>query len=966
MSQYRELETLQYMGSKSRILSHICEPIIKNTKIKKVVDLFAGTGSVGYALKDSKNIVSNDIEYYSYVLNQAILNGCNLSSALEREFVSSVHSNYSIISSSVQDAIEAEKLFFLSEPDYKEYKEFCEQTPSVFNPETLDKRLRSVGDLVRKIVPGAKPEVDFHCLFLTYYANAYFGITQCCQIDAIRESISSIEDVNVQNVLLAVLMSVMSSVASTTTHFAQYLKVKSKSTCRNLIAKRKSNIIEEFFTLLGEYRLAGLCSSDYKHSLCFNLDFVDCLNQISLDEQTLVYADPPYFKEHYSRYYHVLNTLCLYDYPSMSINPQTKEYSIGRYREERCISDFGKKAKALSAFECLINKCADAKAWLMISYSDNSIVAISDLENLAQQKYDLLIEKIELNHSKQGRASTSKVEEYIFICRPKESVSSAEGKLNVIKDLKPIVDNPAGLMHNYMARKPYNIVAELIKRFSPEGGCVFDPMFGSGTTIIESSKQGRYVIGTDINILAYKLCHASLTKWDLERVASLIDTFCQKIKIACESIYTINIEEEVRILERCHFNQIDGALVPVAYWYKTIKNGKLSGRKKEMVSSTFINEYNSFGYLHTRNIPNFSLIPNSRIAIGSEDTVHTYFCNRNLLAMDSIIGQLEKYKGEYGYEILEVLVSSAVNLIKLSDKKASSQIPYWLPKVNVTSRNAVIVIEQKAKAFKEGLFFLGEKCQSFIDKSSLDSRRVVLENTPAQFVSKEILPDNSVDLVLTDPPYTDQVPYLEYSQLWYRVMGWDGFTDETLKAELVVSNAPSRNKNICNFNAIFSAIIDRISPALKDNGYFIMFYHTFDLKSWSYILSLMKAHGLVYCAEIPSAAPRKSFKTVMSPKSTLDGNFIIVFQKKSAREDTVFDGSIKEAENAAIESARKIISERTAVTSQDLYDYGMLKDAFELGYLEILAEKHTSFIDVIADEFVYDNGLWREKICTGC
>ena len=48
MNQYNEISTPQYMGSKTRVISHICEPIIKNKSIKTVVDLFAGTGSIGY------------------------------------------------------------------------------------------------------------------------------------------------------------------------------------------------------------------------------------------------------------------------------------------------------------------------------------------------------------------------------------------------------------------------------------------------------------------------------------------------------------------------------------------------------------------------------------------------------------------------------------------------------------------------------------------------------------------------------------------------------------------------------------------------------------------------------------------------------------------------------------------------------------------------------------------------------
>ena len=956
MNQYNEISTLQYMGSKTRIISHICEPIIKNKSIKTVVDLFAGTGSVGYALKAHKNIISNDLEYYAYIINHAILNGCDFSVTDEISFWNAVEQQSASLQAKVCTAVTTENKFFIDTVDYKQYQLFCEKTPSVFVPQSDDPRLKEILDLVDQVTPGKAPTVETPCLFLTYYANAYFGIAQCCQIDAIRSIIGQIEDERTRYVLLTMLMSVMSASASTTTHFAQYLKVKSKATCNNLIGKRKINIIESCKSLLAEYRQAGLCTADRKApSVCYNLDFSDCLDSISLNNETLVYADPPYFKEHYSRYYHVLNTVCLYDYPAMAMNPQTHELSIGRYREDRSVSDFGKKAKAMGAFDTLITKCSNAGAWLMISYSDNSIVDISDIQALAEKKYDVLIEKVELSHSKQGRSSISKVDEYIFICRPKEIVHDVDEKLSVIKELKPIVDNPAGFMHNYMARKPYNVVSEIIKRFCPDGGCVYDPMFGSGTTIIEASKLGRKAIGTDINLLAYKLCKASLTRWNLSKVEEAIDTFCTEVSFACESLYCFEDFDENRILERCHFDQCGSELVPTMYWYKTRKNGKLTGRKKSVASCEFIENYRSFQTDCVQNIDNLPLIPNSRIAVKNGAAVFDYFCKRNLIAIDRIIGILHSHQSEYGYDILELLVSSAINLIKLSDKKASSQMPYWLPQKDITSRNAVMVIMKKAVAFKEGLAYLCEKCHCFIGEN------VVLKNMPAQNISLDLLPNEAVDLILTDPPYTDQVPYLEYNQLWYKVMGWSGFTDESLESELVVSDAPSRNKDAEDFNNIFAAILKRISPALKMNGYFIMFYHSFDLKSWSEILKMMQEYGLAYCGQIPSAAPRKSFKAIMTPKGTLDGNYIVVFQKKANIKIQPFIGDIDDAKQMAIECAGRIISERVEVTSQDLYDCGMLKESFEHGYLQVLSKKFKTFVDVINDSFVFQDGLWRCK-----
>ena len=69
------LQTLKYLGSKKKLI-----PFLEKT-IKSVVgndlsqmtfcDLFAGTGSVGRHFKGSvKEIISNDLEYYAYVINR--------------------------------------------------------------------------------------------------------------------------------------------------------------------------------------------------------------------------------------------------------------------------------------------------------------------------------------------------------------------------------------------------------------------------------------------------------------------------------------------------------------------------------------------------------------------------------------------------------------------------------------------------------------------------------------------------------------------------------------------------------------------------------------------------------------------------------------------------------------------------------------------------------------------------------
>ena len=65
---------MNYIGSKyklSKFIKSEIEKIVGQMKDKIFCDLFAGTGAVARSFKaESKKIIANDIEYYSYVLNQ--------------------------------------------------------------------------------------------------------------------------------------------------------------------------------------------------------------------------------------------------------------------------------------------------------------------------------------------------------------------------------------------------------------------------------------------------------------------------------------------------------------------------------------------------------------------------------------------------------------------------------------------------------------------------------------------------------------------------------------------------------------------------------------------------------------------------------------------------------------------------------------------------------------------------------
>lgn len=80
------MNTLNYIGSKHTLcptLINIISQEIPNLGELSFLDMFAGTGSVGFRFQDITNkCFANDLEYYSYIINSALIK-CQYSSKLQ-------------------------------------------------------------------------------------------------------------------------------------------------------------------------------------------------------------------------------------------------------------------------------------------------------------------------------------------------------------------------------------------------------------------------------------------------------------------------------------------------------------------------------------------------------------------------------------------------------------------------------------------------------------------------------------------------------------------------------------------------------------------------------------------------------------------------------------------------------------------------------------------------------------------
>ena len=366
--------TLNYLGSKLRLLDFIEENVRKVTPDDAgVCDLFAGSGCVSYKLSKSFPVVTCDIQHYSKVICDALLQPCTLTKETAKAFMSDIKDiNSKLCDAFVPlieletDAIRTENLELLT--DIVEHGSL-----EVYNLEETESKIAPIQKQVHEELKKTGL-MGKNSLISRYYGGVYFSYRQAVQIDVIMNAIRHYPNATDKNVLLAALLSSTSDIACTVgKHFAQPIKARdSKGKIKKLvynkaIKDKTVDVTALFDEWLNKY--VSLPKGKYNNTVLQG-DYMECLKTLP-DNIKTVYADPPYTRDHYSRFYHVLETMALDDVPEIStvkIHGST-HVSNGIYRKDRHQSPFCIRSKAPKAFEEMFKAISAARRNLLLSYS---------------------------------------------------------------------------------------------------------------------------------------------------------------------------------------------------------------------------------------------------------------------------------------------------------------------------------------------------------------------------------------------------------------------------------------------------------------------------------------------------------------------------------------------------------------------------------------------------------------------
>ena len=301
-------------------------------------------------------------------------------------------------------------------------------------------------------------------------------------------------------------------------------------------------------------------------------------------------------------------------------------------------------------------------------------------------------------------------------------------------------------IHNYPAMMVCPISRNIIKLVKKQRNVdtIFDPFTGSGTVLVEAILAGiNTVYGNDINPLALFLSKVKTTKLDI----TLLQQEVQNLLSRIEDVYSqfcLQIDSVDEVMKNKYFLDL------------TSKDGWGSN------APYYLEQYKKDNYLNL-DIPKFK-------------NIGYWFKPRVILLMALIKSEINKIENKDIRNFVFVAFSETIRFV--SNRRNGEFKMFRMPAKKVETFEPDVISE-----FSTILNRNVVKMNDFVETCSernCKSKVLIHKNNAT---SLEDVPDNSIDLVVTSPPYGDSrttVAYGEYSRLSLQWLDLFELTDKEI------------------------------------------------------------------------------------------------------------------------------------------------------------------------------------------
>jgi DNA modification methylase len=384
--------------------------------------------------------------------------------------------------------------------------------------------------------------------------------------------------------------------------------------------------------------------------------------------------------------------------------------------------------------------------------------------------------------------------------------------------------------HKYWGKKPVELYELILKNFSEDKALVCDPFVGSGVLPSVCKSFGVDFIGCDLNPAALDIARIFIDPPSKNEAINVLNYLKKECEERINKSYTLS----------------SGTLISHIVW----NNEEIDeiwtkiGRSTKLVQATeeIKNEITYKTPLVLHHFKDRTLNKNSRINIAEGQKVSDLFTPRALQNIEFLLEAISKLNSNQQRIARFILSSSLGQMSKMvfaigrrrksSDPNNTKKyevgswvIGYWRPSVYFEI-NTWMVFEGRATRLINAL----GKAQKNLEATKTSRSNIQLSCEDAVEYLKKV-ESSSVDLVVTDPPHSDRIPYLELSEMWNTFLGYSS----NLESEFIYSKSLGRKKSLDNYLLKFQEIFEQIARVLKDGGFFILIFNTTAQDIWDAI-----------------------------------------------------------------------------------------------------------------------------------
>jgi len=186
----------------------------------------------------------------------------------------------------------------------------------------------------------------------------------------------------------------------------------------------------------------------------------------------------------------------------------------------------------------------------------------------------------------------------------------------------------------------------------------------------------------------------------------------------------------------------------------------------------------------------------------------------------------------------------------------------------------------------------GEVVQHYVQNESTSEER--MQSLRCKTAERLELEDQTVDCVITDPPYYDNVQYSELSEYFYcwlhQVLGdeYEEFEPEHVPQarEIVANERTGKDEEF--FIESLTNVFNECNRVLKDDGEMMFTYHHNENEAWGVVLQALVESGFTITGAYPVQSEMPNSMTIRELENA-EYDILVFANKESVSEETTLD-----------------------------------------------------------------------------